>query len=86
MAKYKLEISKSAEKQLKKINKIHQKRIVQSILKLAANPHPRGSKKLKGYSDIFRLRVGTCRIIYSIEDKKLTIIILKIGHRKEVYR
>jgi mRNA interferase RelE/StbE len=86
MAKYQIEISKTAEKQLKKIDKLHQIRIVDAILQLSINPAPFGSKKLAGFDDVFRIRIGNYRVIYSLEGKKLLIIVLKIGHRKDVYR
>ena len=56
------------------------------MLGLADDPRPKGSRKLAGYDDVFRIRVGRYRIIYSIAGKKLVIIILKIGQRKDVYR
>lgn len=49
-------------------------------------PHPPGSRKLSGYSDVFRIRVGVYRILYSVEGLRLIVIILKIGHRKDVHR
>ena len=54
--------------------------------KLATDPRPRGCRKLTGYDDIFRIRVGRYRIIYSVEDSKLIILILKIGHRQDIYQ
>ncbi len=86
MAKYHLEITKVAEKQLKKIDKAHQRKISTTILALANNPTPEGCKKLKGYEDIYRIRIGTYRVIYKIENKKVTVVILKLGHRKDIYR
>lgn len=86
MARYEIEISSSAEKQLRGLSREDQERIVQAILPLAQDPLPRGSRKLSGYEDVFRIRVGRYRILYSVSGKKLVIIILKIGHRREVYR
>ena len=56
------------------------------MVALGAEPHPPGSRKLEGYDDVFRIRVGVYRIIYSVSGRKLVIIILKLGHRKDVYR
>jgi mRNA interferase RelE/StbE len=56
------------------------------MLGLADDPHPPGSRKLAGYDDVFRTRVGRYRIIYSVEGRRLIVIILKLGHRKDVYR
>ena len=86
MAKYKIEISRSAEKQLKKLPREDQQRIVKAILALAGEPVPRGARKLAGYDDVFRIRVGRYRILYTVSSGKLVIIILKMGHRKDVYR
>lgn len=86
MARHSIEISRTAEKQLKKLNRDNQRRVVRAILALAEDPCPQGSRKLAGYDDVFRIRVGRYRVLYSVSGKKLVIIILKIGHRKDVYR
>ena len=86
MASYEIEISSSAEKQLRKLPREQQERIVRAILPLAQEPLPRGSRKLSGYEDVFRIRVGRYRILYSVPGRKLVIIILKIGHRRDVSR
>jgi mRNA interferase RelE/StbE len=86
MASYEIEISRSAEKQLRKLPREDQQRIVRAILPLAQEPLPKGSRKLSGYEDVFRIRVGRYRILYSVSSRKLVIIILKIGHRRDVYR
>ena len=56
------------------------------MLALGEEPHPPGSRKLTGYDDVFRVRVGVYRIIYSVSGRRLVIIMLKIGHRKDIYR
>ncbi len=56
------------------------------MLALGEEPYPTGSRKLTGYDDVFRIRVGVYRIIYSVSGRKLVIVILKIGHRKDIYR
>jgi mRNA interferase RelE/StbE len=86
MAKYKVEISRTGEKQLKKLSRDDQKRVVAAILDLAENPLPKGSRKLTGYEDVYRVRVGRFRILYSWAARILIVIVLKIGHRKDVYR
>lgn len=53
---------------------------------LEANPRPPGAKKLRGESDLWRVRVGDYRILYSIEEARLVVLVVKIGHRREVYR
>jgi mRNA interferase RelE/StbE len=84
MTQYDIEISETAEKQLKKLNPDDQRRVVRAILALADEPHPRGSRKLSGYDDVFRIRVGSYRVIYSVSGKRLVVVILKTGHRKDV--
>lgn len=86
MASYKIEITASAEKSLKKIPKKDIAKIVEAIQVLAISPFPEGCRKLKGEKDIYRVRQGNYRIIYEIFDKKLIVLILKIGHRKEIYK
>jgi mRNA interferase RelE/StbE len=53
---------------------------------LVEEPYPRGTRKLSGYDDVFRIRVGRFRVLYSVVKNRLVILILKIGHRKDVYR
>ena len=86
MARYSIEISRTAEKQLKKLDPDDRPRVAKAIVALAGDPYPKGSRKLTGYDDVFRIRVGSYRVLYSVSGKKLIIIILKIGHRKDVYR
>jgi len=86
MARYNIEISQTAGRQLEKLRQEDQTRVAKAMLALADDPHPRGSRKLTGYDDVFRIRVGQYRVLYSIAGKKLIIIILKIGQRKDVYR
>jgi mRNA interferase RelE/StbE len=86
MASYEIEITRSAERQLKRLPPDDRQRIVRAILPLSDDPFPQGSRKLSGYDDVFRIRVGRYRVLYSVSEKKLIIIILKIGHRKNAYR
>ena len=86
MASYEIEISQTAEKQLKKLPLRDQRRVVVAIVALGDDPIPRGSRKLSGHDDVFRIRVGRYRVIYSVAQRKLIVIVLKIGQRKDVYR
>jgi mRNA interferase RelE/StbE len=86
MSKYAIEVSATAEKQLRKLDSPALGCIVKSIKELASDPRPRGCKKFHGYEDVYRIRTGNFRIIYSVEDRKLLIIILKVRHRKAIYR
>jgi len=84
MGNYKIEIKKSATKEINRLPKNDIKRIVEKIQALSSVPRPSGCKKLSG-DEKYRIRVGTYRILYSIHDNKLVIFIVKVGHRKDVY-
>ena len=86
MANYDVEIARSAEKQLRRLPRSDQERIASTLKSLAIDPLPSGARKLSGYDDIFRVRVGRYRILYSISEQTLTVLVLKIGHRQSVYR
>lgn len=86
MVRYSLEISRTAEKQLRKLPAAPRRRVARAMLALGDEPHPPGSRKLAGYDDVFRIRVGVYRVLYSVSGRRLVIIILKIGHRKDTYR
>lgn len=84
--KYKIEFSKASEKQLSDIPKGDLKKIANKIEKLSLDPFPNGSEKLKGEEGIYRIRKGDYRILYSVFEKKLIVLVVKIGHRREIYR
>ena len=86
MASYEVEITRSADKQLRKLPRTEQERVMRTVLALAEDPFPRGTRKLSGYDDVYRVRAGRCRILYSVSESTLIIIVLKIGHRRDVYR
>ena len=82
---YQIVFTRSAEKDLAEIPKSHYQNIIERIYELEKNPRPHGQIKLKGFSNTFRIRVGAYRILYEIQDEKITIIIIAITHRKEAY-
>ena len=85
---YKIEFLEEAYKEFKKLDRPVQEIIKNKLDKLAQNPETlkNNIKQLKGkYSGLFRLRVGNYRIIYKMDNKKLLIVIVRIGHRKEIY-
>ena len=86
IARRRLEISRTAEKQLRTLPIDAQRRLARAMLALPDDPFPPGSRKLFGYDDVFRIRVSVYRVIYNVANAALVIIILKIGHRKDVYR
>ena len=85
MASYKLQIKPSAVKELEALLPKERQRIVTKIRKLATDPRPSGSEKLSGHQ-LYRVRQGSYRILYAIEDADLSLVVVKIGHRRDVYR
>ncbi len=83
---YRIEVKPSAQKELGKLPQAVRKRIAAQIDTLAANPRPRGVKKLADQQNVYRVRVGDYRVLYTIEDDALLVLIVSIGHRREVYR
>ena len=86
MPSYRVEVSVTAERQLRKLPRGDQVRLVRTMQALSVDPRPPGCRKLSGYDDVFRVRVGRYRVLYEIEDRRLVIIVLKVGDRKDVYR
>ena len=82
---YTVEILRSAERQLAKVDRQDQPRIISAIRSLASNPRPPGFKKLSG-RPAWRIRVGVYRVIYEIHDDRLLVLVVAIGHRKDIYR
>ena len=84
---YRVEILPSAQRELAAIPLREQKRINERIRRQADTPRPSGITVLQGQKDTYyRLRVGDYRIIYQIQDKALLVLVVEIGHRREVYR
>lgn len=83
---YSLLLAPPAERQLKALAEATQKRVLTRLKTLQHNPRPPGVKKLAGEGSLYRIREGSYRIIYTIQDKELIVLVLKIGDRKEVYR
>jgi mRNA interferase RelE/StbE len=85
MAAYKIFFKKSVQKDFNSIPKKDLKKILDRIEALAEDPRPPGCEKLTGQQR-YRLRQGQYRILYSIQDDELTVWVVKIGHRKDIYR
>jgi mRNA interferase RelE/StbE len=85
-SKYQLVFEKKYIKDLKHVHPDYHQAIYNALLALQDNPRPVGSIKLKGASYLFRIRIGPYRVIYSIIDKKLLVLIIEIGDRKDIYR
>jgi len=86
MTCYKVELKKSAEKALFKLPKPMIGKVINLLQELSIDPRPNGCKKLTGANNTYRVRVGDYRILYSILDDILIIDVIKIGHRKEIYK
>jgi mRNA interferase RelE/StbE len=86
MAQYNVAFKPSADKALRKLPESVQRRIAAAAKELGDNPRPPGCAKLKGEDDLWRIRVGDYRVVYTIEDDKLLVLVVRVAHRKEVYR
>ena len=84
--KYRLEIARSAEREIRRLPEKIQFGMAHVFHRLQDDPRPPGSKKLKSASDLWRIRIGAYRAIYSIADVIKLIRIEKVGHRSDVYR
>ncbi len=85
MAKFTILFARSARKELENLPDTVVERVLSSIDKLFSEPFPHGCKKLKGEKNLWRIRVGEYRIIYSVFSDSLVVDIVRIRHRKEVY-
>ena len=86
MTTFRIQISRTAERQLKQLPIDGRNRVVRAVQALVKDPLPRGCRKLTGYDDVYRIRVGPYRVLYSVNAGALIVIVLKVGHRKNVYR
>jgi mRNA interferase RelE/StbE len=83
---YRVEFTKAAIKQLGALPQNVQNRIQAKLATLAANPRPSGVIKMQGEIDIYRIRIGDYRALYATQDDVLIVLVLKIGHRRDVYK
>ena len=87
MASYRVLIKPSAAKEIEAVDQKRDRQlIVAKVLALADEPRPAGCEKLAGESDRYRLRVGQYRIVYSVADDELVVLVVRVAHRKDVYR
>jgi mRNA interferase RelE/StbE len=88
MAEYKVEFVRSARKEFEKLPERIRGRVVNALKLLAHDPYSEllKIKNLKGADDLFRIRLGEYRLVYQIDDHKLIVIVIKIGHRSDIYR
>jgi len=83
---YRIEIKRSARKEMQTLPRRDQHRIAATIEALAEEPRPAGVRKIIGADDLYRLRIGDYRVVYQVCDCKLIVLIVRIAHRKDVYR
>lgn len=83
---YTIELTKTARKQFDHLPISIQNKLEKKIDDLAQNPRPHGVMKLTHEDNLYRIRLGDYRVIYQIQDKILLILVVKIGHRREIYR
>ncbi len=84
--RFEIRLTRAAERGLAALDKAILHRADAAIRGLAVDPHPSGSKKLHGADDLYRIRVGDYRIIYRVEDENLLVLVVSVGHRRDIYR
>ena len=83
---YRIEIKRGARKRLVSLAAPIAARISEAIDALAVNPRPTGCRKLVGTDQIYRVRIGDYRVVYEVQDSRLLVLVIKLGHRRDVYR
>jgi mRNA interferase RelE/StbE len=86
VATYRVEIARRAQRSLDALDAETRAHLLARITGLEQDPRPPGCKKLKGAADTYRIRAGAYRVVYAIEDARLLVLVVRIGHRREVYR
>jgi mRNA interferase RelE/StbE len=82
---YQIEFAPRAYRQFKKLERDTQREILSRIEGLSTNPRPSGVKKLASVQNLYLIRIGDYRVIYEIRDRALIVIVVKVGHRRDVY-
>lgn len=82
---YSIFFKPAAQRQLRKLSRQAQSRLLKRIEQLAEDPYPQGAKKLKGETDLFRVRAGDYRIIYTVQNDRFVVLIVKVGDRRDIY-
>jgi len=83
---YQVILSRSAEKALTDLQATTRKRVIKALEELAQDPRPPGARKMKGEETSWRVRVGSFRIVYRVDDDARTVLVTMIAHRREAYR
>lgn len=82
---YRIEVAPAAVRQLRKLDRVAQRRVQAAIELLASEPRPKGAKKLVGGDGEWRVRTGDYRIVYEIHDNVLLVLVVAVGHRRDIY-
>jgi mRNA interferase RelE/StbE len=83
---YSVGLRASAEKQLAALDKPVRERVAAAIDALAETPRPSGAIAMQGAAGLLRIRVGSYRVVYTVSDRELIVLVIDIGHRREIYR
>jgi mRNA interferase RelE/StbE len=86
MSQYQIEITRDALRALAKLDKSIRRRVQAAIDRLSEQPRPPGVLALQGIRHAYRLRVGNYRVIYTVDDGRLVVLVVDLGHRREIYR
>lgn len=84
--RYDVTFARSARKELERLNRPLRERVFSSIERLSSNPRPTGCKKLEGADDLWRIRIGDYRVIYSVDDARRIVDVSAVRHRADAYR
>ena len=83
---YEVRLRPAARRQLERLERVVQRRLLDAMAGLAEEPRPAGVKTLQGLPGLLRLRVGSYRVLYQVHDDRLLVLVLTLGHRRDVYR
>ena len=83
---YRVKVAADVAKFIRKQDKRTQRQIINTFRTLAQNPRPQGCKKLQGHKELYRIRLGNYRIVYNIKVKMLLVLVVRVAHRKDIYR
>lgn len=82
---YKVELRRNAKKSLDRLQEQERTKIISALLELEHNPRPKGIEKIRG-TELWRIREGDYRLVYHVDDKEKIITVVRIGHRRDIYR
>lgn len=83
---YQVEVSPAATRQLRKLDAGNRRRVVAAIDRLTITPRPSGCRALTGHPGLLRIRIGDFRVVYTVRDAQLVILVIAVANRRDVYR